>query len=1172
MEMIRSVAALARVYAIELAGLVVGVIFARSMLSPGTIGFAFDWNVPATAAGLRVWGTADFLPLWSTEFGLLVAYPTELYMKLVFWLAGVFGLPGNIATALFLILMFALCFIGMARFVRATWGSPLVDQAVAGLLYTASPVLFDGAVTGYLTFIFSYAMMPWMLYHLVLAVRGEKRSWPAFAFFFALSLSQIQYVAFDVMAIAAVLFGLRANLRAWAAAAGAALISGLLCYSFILWNVFLSHSIVGTTAALSGHSWTSLDTPGFVRAVQLVPSVYPYFDSTLGPFASMWHIVAILWVVAALCFGFTSRSALGKALAGLLVVALFFLNGVHWPTAGLFTWLLSLPGFALFRNVNYMFGVVSFSLAALVVLPFVGSSSRAVVSWRAGILVVALIWALPFFQNQYTQWVAPIPNVSGAKTLVGPASRTLVFPHNEVIDKSHPTLGGTDPYSVQTITPAFIRDAGSGAYDAVLEDRIVDWTPTARNLIGAMEAGGVNSITLRTGFDSLYPRYVNAYDDLWLRDTYSTANFASVLDNAGLRKTTSGSTSVYASLPASAAETANAAAILDGSIEDEIAMRASGFHAIYVPATDLAGSKLPDWSTAFVQSLDALPLVASEFDANSGAALSAGLNTTGGADFHKAWVELLGSQNWWLSSRLMQEPQAAITADDGAVLRVPVPHGVRHVWIQYFASAFGGAVEIERAASLPRIIDTHELSFGAYHWLDLGTVSGADFDIRSLDGFNAIGRILMLTPDEEHIDRERFTAYAALPTVRVLPDITFAGSIPFKVFGTRRASLLLTNVSQPVAMSLSARLLRRSDGCHLQIADVQFKDYRLTLDGHGSQPNGSFVDAGSFRCGATTSVLPEGEALTQVARRIALRGPHLEVGEHTIALQRLPLAFPPLASGSHVLTISYAPLIDYAHQRWSAAADATFPATPGNVARATIRRNDGRVVIHLATQKDTINTIIRLRRLSQGETVVLTGSYRCSPGSKVQFDFLAGAKQRLTYEAVLGGDGTTRDFHMWMTNVQVPTDDVYLFLYLVPGTAPSASGEVVLNDALPVVSANLLVAALPISIPRASFSAVHAGSYDRATLVEPKRVVQYDQTFDPRWRSQVAAQHLETQTGFNLFVGLKASVQDTVGYSGARTFFWLAVFSTTFTLGLGLSALLLPGRFAGAARKKQSLA
>lgn len=1170
--MIRSLSALARARAIELAGLVVGVIFARSMFLPGTIGFAFDWNVPATAAGLRAWGSADLLPLWSTEFGLLVAYPTELYVKLAFWIGGLLGLPGNLATALFLTAMFALCFVGMARFVKSAWGSTPTDQAVAGLLYTASPVLFSATVTGYLTFIFSYAMMPWMLYHLVLAVRGEKRSWLGYAFFLVLSLSQIQYVVFDIVLVGAVLLGLRANLRQCAVAAGAALISSALGYSFIFWNIFVSRSIVGATAALSGHSWTSLDTPGLVKAFLLVPSVYPYFDLALGPLAVVWHVAAIIWVAASLYFGFTSRRALGKPLAVLLVIALLFLNGTHWPTGGLFTWLLNLPGFAPFRNVNYVFGIVSFSVSALVVLWLAGSKSRTV--WPAMLLLVAaLIWSSPFLVNQYTQWVTPIPNVSGVETLIGPASRTLVFPHNEVIDKSHPTLGGIDPYSVQTITPIFVRDTGTGAYDAVLEDRIVDWTPTARNLIGATEAGGVNSITLHTGLDSLYSRYVNAYDDLWLWSTYSSDNFAAVLDKSGLSKATSGSTSVYSAPPASAAEEANAAAILDGSIEDEIAMRASGFQAVYVPSIDLHGSKPPSWTTAFVQSLNALPIVASEYDANEGAALSAGRETTGAADFHKAWVSLLGSQNWWLASRLMQEPHAAITTDAGAVLRVPVPPGARHVWIQYFASAFGGSLEIKRAAFAPRIIDTNEASFGAYYWLDLGTVSGGspDLDIRSLDGFNAVGRILMLTPDEERIDRGRFAAFAALPTVRVLPDVTFAGRIPFNVFGTGKASLLLTNVSQPIRMSLSARLLREADDCHLQIADVQFPEYRLSLDGHGPQQNGSFVDAGSFQCGATTNVLLEGRALTQAPRRITLRGPRLRVGDRSIALRMLPLAFQSVSSGTHVLSISYAPLIDYTHQHWSAAADATFPATPGNAGRATARRTDSGVVIDLATQKDTINTFIPLRRLRPGEIMVLTGSYKCSPGSSVRFDFLAGAKQRLTYEAILGGDGTTRDFHMWMSSVQVP-NDVDLFVYLVPGGAPSAAGEIVLNDALPVVSADLLVAALPISIPAASFSAVHTSGYDEVTLVEPKRVVQYDQTFDPRWQSRVAAQHLETQTGFNLFVGPQASNQDTITYAGARTFFWLAAFSTAFTLGLGISALLLGGRFGRAARKKHTLA
>lgn len=1130
--------------AVGLVAIAASIAMARSIYSPGTIGYVDDWNIPSTAHGLWIWGISDFSPWRPIEYGLPVVYPTDFYLKLGLGIVGLSGASPQVATALFVTLTFAAGFIGLARLAETLWNAGTLRQIAAGLFYVGSPVLFDAFVPGYITFMLSYAALPWMAVHLVRALRGQNAAWYGFAFFMALSLAQIQFGIFDLFIVAAVLLGMRAPGPQWARTAFFMLIGGVLTYAFLFVNLFGVHELIASATRWTEHSWTSLNAPGLRNAVMLVPSAYAYFDQSLGDRSSVWRDLAMASIALALVAGFASGKRIGQAFAALLVLSLIFLHGANPPLTQPMTWFMSLGPLAILRNINYVFVVVALCTSLLVAAPRL--APRVEPYYAAAIAAFALFFALPFLANTYAAFLTPVPGPNTTQAIVGEDHRTLVLPHLQVVDKRHKSVGGMNPNSVETITPIFVRDTPTGILQASILNRLTDWTPQASAFDAVLRAARVNGIALQTQLGSTFPKFVYADRDEWLNDAYITANIKVRLDeNADPAPSNVPATALYrARKRLSDAQTADAAVAVSGSVEDEVALRATGMNGIFLPAELLDAQALLR-VRGVIQNVGAPDFIASPDDLKTGAYVAAGSYADAATtDFHTDWVDPMAASDWWFDVRLLVEPHAAITDKPGAVMTIPIPKDRRHLWLEYYASEFGGRISVSGPVRATTI-STRAASLGEYRWIDLGSTRSADggyLTVTSLEGFNGVGNVAMLSANEERADATRLRSFARFGRVQVLPNATFAGETPITISSTGwHPSIMLGSLSPGIRYKIQALARSVGHSCDILIGRATLSEFTVLLDGAAPASNdGDLFRIAKVPCDRASGVALDGVTLGAHPRFFEFSSTtlHLKVDGRAqiLRLPFLPLAFPPLQHGRHTLSISSPPLFSEAPAVWTMAA----PVTP-------LKR--GGVRITLSAAKYAIDTGVKLRVPRRGEHLLLTGSYTVSKGALARVMFYSD-KPEAMYD--MPGDGQPRYFHWDLSRVPRIAGD-QLYVGLDPKGTHTGHVTMMLNQTIPYVSANLLLMEPGFSIVSERQLRPQNLRFLRFGVGHTGSIVQYDQTYDKGWTLQNASRHIESTSGFNVWmIGNNAQKSSVVRYRTGVAYVVAAVFSLCIFLMLGL--------------------
>ncbi len=1144
---------------VTLGAIVAAFAMTRTLFAPGTLGYVDDWNIPSTAQGLWIWGLAHFSPWQAVEFGMPLAYPTDIYLQFALGLFGLAGIAPHVAVATFLSAALAAGFIGTATLAQELWQASTARQIVSASLYVTAPVLFDALVPGYLTFAFSYCLFPWIAVALVHAVRGQRKSWIDYALLWGLRLTQVQFIVFDAAVCIALLAGLKTRARTWLWAAGFAAAGGAGLYLFIIANTLGVATIVQKTTALSEHSWTSLSSPGVINALAQIPSVYPFFDQSLHDWAFLYRLIAVAWTLSAIVLGFSSPSRIARSFASLLVVTLVFLHGPQFPIAEPMRWLLELPAMALLRNINYVFVPMTFAASLLISAPLLQPRYERSRTWC--IVLLAGLWVIPFFENTYSPWLKPVPEPNTTNAIVGEDDRTLVLPHLQVTDPRQASTGGVNPNAVGTITPIFVRNTAAGPLEAAILDDLTDWTPQPRMIEAALATGRINHVAVQTALDSTFPEFVNSYRDDWLTAAFQTAGITDKLSHDGdLIDSVDGTTQTFTgNAHFSDVQTARSAIAVSGGLEDEIDARALGVSSLFVPATEVPAGAT--WIGGLVHDVTMPPLLPSPEDVRARAYLLAGMQTDHKtADFHEDWADPLASVNWWIDSRLLTVAHAAITDKPGEALAIDVPPGRRHIFVQYYASRMGGALAIAGPIA-HTTIDTYDLSLGEFRWLDLGTESaGRPLVFTSLNGFNGIGAVMMFDDSQMRADKARFAAFAAHGQVGIQPSVTFGESLPLLVSDPRwRPSVLLSRPSQALAADVQARIRRSARGCEVEIGNALLSDFSVALDGRPQRAGtGRFFPLTAFDCKASAVVL-HGVPLTARAQTIRDLGPSVQivtefghtdaanVVDRTIAVPFLPLAIAPLGSGQHHLTISYPPLFPAPGESWSALEDAQRNNPPyNNDANVRVSQRSDRTDIELQTTYHTVDVHVPLRAPLPNEQLILTGSYAASKGSAVRIMLYDGVHDKEMLAQTYAGDGNRFNFHIDLSSVQRSVNDL-LYVYLDPQGTGKAGASILLSPAVPKVSANVVLARPGFRVDDEQQLNPENDHFLRFSAANAARIVQYDQTFDKGWQVPGAAQHLASAAGFNLWVMNSPSSRVTIRY---RT-------GLAYALGLVASALVV---------------
>lgn len=1141
---------------LPLAALVFAIVAVHPLLHGGVIGYAYDWNIPNTPAGVWAWGTADLLPWRPIEFGKPMVYPTDLYLKAALALASLTGLAGAQLAGVFAGVCFFAGFLGAARLAQRACDAGLIGRIAAGVLYLGAPILFSSLVTGYITFLLAYAAFPWLVLALV---RGHAAR---IALCAALTLAQVQYAPFDIAVAIAVLAGCRVAPGVWIRRGGALVSGFVLPYLFIVAEIVAGRGNVSHQIALSVHSWTSRSAPGLLPALTLQPSAYPVFFDALSDHAFVWIALGAIWVAWSLYAGLRSDLPLARALGVLLVVSLLALHGSNWPVRAPVLWLFEhVPALALFRNINYVFALVALLAAVLPFAPQRRPLPRLLVASVA--LVFGLFYAQPLWRCDWQAFMGPYPDAGNVPSIIGAESRAVVLPHLSARYPGSPH-SGIDVEAVETISPIFVRDTSTGPLAAAIVNRVSDALPVAAGIEGLLDAGRIDSLQVQTKLSSDFAHFVNSYEDDWLDANLQTAAVIARLQAMPVsqRMSAKGDLAIFAERPEPISMTADTAVAVDGGLQHEAAVRSAGFEGIFVPATETRSINPGPAFGTFVRAGDVPPLLPSRGDLDAGTVVDAGnVANAQSADFHVNWADLLKSSNWWLSARMLAEPHAAVTSSlQPFELRVPA--GVRHVWVEYFRSYQGSTLAMQLGARV-QAFATAEASVGEYTWADLGTIGANDehyLEISPHGGINAIARIMMLDPVAEAAARARYAAFSQLPTAIVFPDAAFPGTYTFTTPpGPHRYTLTIAKPSLLLEATIGVSIVRGSGVCVVQASNAALTDRAPTIDG---QPVGGAarIDLRTIPCASDDQFSVDGNVIGAGPISVALsKGATFVLNQQnpasseatTFEIDRFPLGTVTLAEGTHHLNLPGASLMP-PRAAWSAVEDLLHEVSRNNVAHVTVSGDNGPVDIEMTSSLNEVAVHAQLPPMLRGHTYRFAGSVHADQGD-VSVLIRDGDKNTAIASLDFAPTKLSPTFHL---DAAADAKHPEIYVYLKPRGVP-AGASVHLGLAEEIVGAHVVLAETGFAPSQALLYALKDDGLLRFHTVTPGKVIEYAQTFNDGWRLRSDALHVETTAGTNAFV-LLAPGNIVLTYGPGVPFVVAEVVSSLALLGMIVWSMGLP--------------
>jgi hypothetical protein len=260
---------------------------------------------------------------------------------------------GPLPEKLVLVLPIVIGGLGLYRLVRRALGVGALPAVVGGTLYVINPFVYDRYLSGHMSFLLGFALLPWAVLPLVRALDEPSRRT---AFVVALWIGVLAAVSFHVAGLYAIfvlavaLFGLgRARARAAFALTAAGL--GALLSAYWLLPLFLAperrvgvadlgayesrphgFAVVPTLLALYGF-WRE----EFIRPAEEQPALY----------LLLIPILALVAVGGVLLVRSTRDRRVGIALAVVGALGVFLAAGTALPpTAGAFRWLFTHVPFA----------------------------------------------------------------------------------------------------------------------------------------------------------------------------------------------------------------------------------------------------------------------------------------------------------------------------------------------------------------------------------------------------------------------------------------------------------------------------------------------------------------------------------------------------------------------------------------------------------------------------------------------------------------------------------------------------------------------------------------------------------------------------------------------------------------------------------------------------------
>jgi hypothetical protein len=290
----------ARSYLVFLIAFLVGAFLLIRILVPnGIVGRHWDWDIPATADGLRNMASSS-LSIWGdTGLGSFISFRDGVVLlEFIVGLPGYFGLSGAFVAKLFLLGCLSGSGIGMFRFLEsvvssktAIWRFQWVGPLVGAMFYMASPYQFDQIIAGDSGGLVAYAILPFAMRRFLQSARivGESTH-----------NSESAYQAI----IAGLEFGI-----AFACSAQPTILAALVVLFFALtthWRsvyVWRCLAIVGAVAILTNSYWLVVgllsghfvSTASTVTNTSLASATYGQYHSVLATAEGWSYVVTFFW-------------------------------------------------------------------------------------------------------------------------------------------------------------------------------------------------------------------------------------------------------------------------------------------------------------------------------------------------------------------------------------------------------------------------------------------------------------------------------------------------------------------------------------------------------------------------------------------------------------------------------------------------------------------------------------------------------------------------------------------------------------------------------------------------------------------------------------------------------------------------------------------------------------
>jgi hypothetical protein len=320
------------------------------LFEPGVVGLTRDWSV-APAPGQMVATASQLFDGWYRwTLGFPVVYPTDYLLVFALGFGGAAGMTGAVLSKAVVFLGPALacvCAMVAARALR------LSDPAatVCGLVYALSPVALNKLVSGQLTFIFGYALLPLALAAYADACRRRRWLLGGLGTGAALALAAIQiqlgFIALLLLAFAALTWRYgTARVRFATLAVAAATLA--LIEAPVIVGLTTNLAPLGQIRAQirTDPSWITSNSAMPDEALKLAGYIVAYDLHAVAGWYLGWSVAA--YAVAALAFAGMLTATGGLRVFSIVAgaVALLIVTGVYSPFATAILWVFAHVSFS----------------------------------------------------------------------------------------------------------------------------------------------------------------------------------------------------------------------------------------------------------------------------------------------------------------------------------------------------------------------------------------------------------------------------------------------------------------------------------------------------------------------------------------------------------------------------------------------------------------------------------------------------------------------------------------------------------------------------------------------------------------------------------------------------------------------------------------------------------